>query len=200
MHSWNTFGALMNHGQTLTHKTHHSSDLGKTNTFPLIVFSMLGHRACTEMSFCLGTPKLGISKFPKLGLLWFWKPITFCTNLRLRWGLKQSCSPLRKVFKDMQHVTCTQVKQGNSWLFVVGSQIGNLTPDHFFGHSLCFTYPNGSCEPNLNIHISRSFQWYKKLFNPMSFDLYNRPLKIQKSIGTLTPKVGTHLGVCEFIP
>ncbi len=34
----------------------------------------------------------------------------------------------------------------------------------------------------------------------MGFDLYNLFLKIQKSIGTPTPKVGTHLGVWRFIP
>jgi hypothetical protein len=47
----------------------------------------------------------------------------------------------------------------------------------------------------LDIYVSRAFQWYKKLFNLMSFDPYNRLLKIQKSIGTPTPKVGAHLGV-----
>jgi hypothetical protein len=34
----------------------------------------------------------------------------------------------------------------------------------------------------------------------MSFDPCNRPLKIWKSIGTITPKVGAHLGVWGFIP
>jgi hypothetical protein len=34
----------------------------------------------------------------------------------------------------------------------------------------------------------------------MSCDLWNCFLKIQKSIGTPTPKVGVHLGVCGFIP
>jgi hypothetical protein len=34
----------------------------------------------------------------------------------------------------------------------------------------------------------------------MNFDLYNCPLMIWKSIGTLIPKVGTHLGVWGFIP
>jgi hypothetical protein len=33
----------------------------------------------------------------------------------------------------------------------------------------------------------------------MSFEPYNRPLKIQKSIETPTPKVGAHLGVWGFI-
>jgi len=34
----------------------------------------------------------------------------------------------------------------------------------------------------------------------MSFDPYNHFLKIRKSIGTLTFKVGAHLGMCGFIP
>jgi len=34
----------------------------------------------------------------------------------------------------------------------------------------------------------------------MNFDPFNCFLKIQKSIRTPTPKVGTHLGVCGFIP
>jgi len=62
--------------------------------------------------------------------------------------------------------------QGNrvdSRLLVVGSQTTNLTPDLSFGHNLCFRYPNGSCEPILNIYISIFFQWYKEFFNPLSF-------------------------------
>jgi len=51
----------------------------------------------------------------------------------------------------------------------------------------------------LDIYVSRAFQWYKDFFNLMSFDSYNHLLKIQKSIGTPTPKVGAHLGVCGFI-
>ncbi len=34
----------------------------------------------------------------------------------------------------------------------------------------------------------------------MSFDPYNCFLKIQESIGILTPNVGAHLGVWGFIP
>jgi hypothetical protein len=33
----------------------------------------------------------------------------------------------------------------------------------------------------------------------MSFDPYNRSLKIWESIGTPTSKVGAHLGMCKFI-
>jgi hypothetical protein len=46
-----------------------------------------------------------------------------------------------------------------------------------------------------DIYVLRTFQQYKELFNPMSFDPYNCLLKIQKSIEILTPKVGIHLGV-----
>jgi len=83
---------------------------------------------------------------------------------------------------------------------VVGSQIANLIIDPSFGHILCFKYPNESCEPTLDIYVPRPFWWCKEMFNSMNFDSYNRLLKVQKSIGTLTPKVGIHLGVWGFIP
>ncbi len=83
---------------------------------------------------------------------------------------------------------------------VVKNQIGTLTPNLFFCHNLCFKYSNGSCEPILDMYVSRNFQWYKEIFNPMSFNPWNFSLKIWKSIGTPTPKVGAHLGMCEFIP
>jgi hypothetical protein len=51
----------------------------------------------------------------------------------------------------MLHVTYTQGNQGDSRILVVKSQIDNLTPDFSFGHNLCFKYPNGSCEPILDI-------------------------------------------------
>jgi hypothetical protein len=58
-----------------------------------------------------------------------------------------------------------QGKQGDSWLLVVGSQIGNLTHEPSFDHNLCFKYTNESCEPILDIYVSRTFQWYKENFN-----------------------------------
>jgi hypothetical protein len=84
MGSWNTFGAQTNHEQTRTHNTHHGLDLGEATTFPLIVYSVHGHRTSTQMSFCPGTPKLGLPKFPKLGFPRLWGPIILGANLRLR--------------------------------------------------------------------------------------------------------------------
>jgi hypothetical protein len=81
MRSWSTFGAQTSHEHTWTHKIHHGLNLGEVTTFPLIVLSMPSHGAYTQMSFCLGTPNLGIPKFPKLGLSQIWRPITFFVNL-----------------------------------------------------------------------------------------------------------------------
>jgi hypothetical protein len=117
------------------------------------------------MSFC--------PKTPKLGFLWFWKSITFCEKLRLKWGLKQSCTPHQELFNDMLHATYKQVNQGDSWLWMVGSQITNLTPDPSFDHNLCYKYSNETCKNILDLYVPRAFQWYKELFNMMNFDLCN---------------------------
>jgi hypothetical protein len=64
MHSWSTFGARTNHGQTRTHKTHHSLELGEATTFPLIVYFVPLHEAHIQMAFCpksLEIPKVGTS-------------------------------------------------------------------------------------------------------------------------------------------
>jgi hypothetical protein len=55
--NWNTFGARTSHRQIWIHKIHHNPDLGEAITFPLIVFSMSGHGASTQLSFCLWTLK-----------------------------------------------------------------------------------------------------------------------------------------------
>jgi hypothetical protein len=100
----------------------------------------------------------------------------------------------------MWKTTYKHVNQNNYWLLVVGSQIGTLTLGPSFGHNLCYKYSNGSYEPILNIFILRTFQWYKELFNPMSFDPWNPYLKIWNSIRILTPQLEVHLGMCGFIP
>jgi hypothetical protein len=101
-----------------------------------------------------------------------------CEELRLRRSLKQSCSSHQELSNDMSHTTWKQGNRVNSRLLMVGNQIANLTPDLSFGHNLCFKCPNGSCEPILDIYVSIDFQWYKELFNSLSFDPCNRSLKI----------------------
>ncbi len=116
------------------------------------------------------------------------------------WGLKQSYSFRWELFNIMLHATCTWRNWGESWLLIVGGQIANLIFGPSFGHNLCFRSPNGSCKPILDIYVLRSFQWYKELFNPLSFDPYNRYLKIWKSTRTLIPKMEAPLEVWGFIP
>jgi hypothetical protein len=167
MCGWSTFDARMNYGHTC-HKIHHDLDLGEAITFDIIVFSMHRHRVYTQISFCPGTTKLGVPKFPKLGLLQFWRLITFHENLWLGWGLKKNYSPSWELLNDMWHATCTQVHHGDS--------------QPFFDHNLCFKYSNGMCEPISDIYVSRAFQWYKEFFDPMNFDPCNSFLKIWESI------------------
>ncbi len=199
MHCWNTFDARKSHGQTRTHKTHHGPNLGEATTFPLIVHSAPLHEAHIQMTFLFQDSQMGVSKFPKLGLLQLWSPITFCADLRLKWGLKKSRIPCQKLFKNMLHITYTQGNQVDSRLLVVGSQIANLTSDLSFGHNLCFEYPNGSCKLILYIYVSTSFQWYKEIINPMGFDPCNRSLKNRESTETPISKMGAHLRVWVFI-
>jgi len=163
------------------HGSQDSSRPGLRGNHHLPIFPHLGYGAYTQMSFCPRTPKLGIMKFLKLRFLQLWKPIIFCFNVRLKWGLKESCNLPQELFNDMWHATCTKINQGDFWLSVVGSQIANLIPDPSFSHSLCLKYSNGSCEPILDIYVLRTFQWFKIFFNPMNFDPNNRPLKIQES-------------------
>jgi hypothetical protein len=51
-----------------------------------------------------------------------------------------------------------------------------------FSHNLCCKYLNGSCEPILNIYVSRNFKRYKEIFNSMSFD---PPKSLFKNLGVL---------------
>jgi hypothetical protein len=84
----------------------------------------------------------------------------------------------------MWHIICNQVNWVDSWLFFVESQTGTLTPGPSFGHNLCFRCLNEECEPILNIHVPRAFQWCKERHKPLIFDPSNRSLKFQESIGS----------------
>ncbi len=76
--------------------------------------------------------------------------------------LRENLYPSLTVFQYMWHATYMHVFNVDSRLLMVQNQIDTLTLDLSFGHNLCFKYSNGSCEPILNIRISRTFQWYKK--------------------------------------
>jgi hypothetical protein len=141
-----------------------------------------------------------VPKSRQLGLPQLWSPITLREDLRWRYGLKQSCSSCRDLSNSMLHDIFTQVNRVNSQLFVVGSQIANLTFSPSFGHNLCFKCPNESCKPILNIYVLRAFQWYKKCHKTLSFDPWNCSLKFWKSTRIPSPKMGIALAVWRFAP
>ncbi len=137
------FWCTDHHRQTRTQKTHHDPDLGEATTFPLIVYSMHGHRINTQMSFCPQTPKWKFRNSQSWNSYDFGGLITLCENLWLRWGLKKSCSPCWDLSNSMWQPTWTQQNWGDSWLLVVRSQFVNLTFGPSFGHNLWFKCPNG---------------------------------------------------------
>jgi len=114
------------------------------------------------MVFLSQDSQVGVSKACQMGLPRLWNPITLRADLWLRCGLKQSCSSRRKFFNGMLQALWNQVNWVDSWLFLVGSQTGNLIPDLSFGHNLCFKCPNEQCKPILEIYVSRAFQCHKK--------------------------------------
>ncbi len=196
---WSTFGARTNHGRLQTHKTHHGPDLGEATTFPHIIYYVPLHEACIQMVFCLETPKGESWNYQGWKLPQLCRAITPRSNLQLGWGLKQSCSSHQELSNDVLHATCTHGGRVDSRLFVVGSQIPNLTLGLSFCHNLCCRRPNGSCDPILYIYTSINFQWYKKPSHCKCFDLFNYSLKVRESTGTPTPKMGAHLGMWIFI-
>ncbi len=169
--------------------------LGGSHHLPLYNILCTSPRGPHPNGFLSRHYQMGVLKSSRLGLLQLWGAITLRPDLKLRWGLKQSCSLCWNLFNGMSHAICTHGNQVNSWLLVVGSQIANLTSGLSFGHNLCFRCPNGLALPILNIYVPRAFHWYRELLKPLSFDPYNCPLKIWESIGTLTPKVELPWGV-----
>jgi hypothetical protein len=91
----------------------------------------------------------GVPRLPGLGLPQLCAAITTRSDLRSRQSLKQTCNSHQELSNGVSHATCTHRNRVNSRLFVVGSQIANLTPNLSFCLNLCYRYPNGSCEPIL---------------------------------------------------
>jgi hypothetical protein len=122
MHSWSTFGARANEAQTQTHKTHHGPNLGEATTFPLIVFSMFGHTANIQMSFCPRTPSWN-PEIPEIGTPTTLEAHNVLCKPPIEVRSKTKLYPCQTLSNDMWHATCTWVNQSDSWLLVVESQI-----------------------------------------------------------------------------
>ncbi len=100
-----------------------------------------------------GVPKLSWLGFPGL-----WAVTTSRPNLRSGRGLNKSCSSPQELSDAVSHSPIARQDRVDSRLLMVGSQIGNLTPDLSFTHNLGCRCPNDSCKAILDIYISRTFQ------------------------------------------
>jgi hypothetical protein len=132
--------------------------LGGSHHLPPYSILWTSPRGPHPNGFSLRDSHVGVPKSRQLGLPRLWIPITLRADLGSRCGLKQSCSSCRELSNGMSHIVCRQLNRVNSRLFLVGSQIGSLTPDPSFGHNLCFRCPNEQCKPILDIYIPRAFQ------------------------------------------
>ncbi len=155
------FSVGTSHGQPWTHLTHHGLDSGEATTFPHIVFSVALHCTYIQMAFFSRDSQSGVPKLSRFRLPRLWAFITSHPKLGSGQGLNQSCSSPRKLFNGVLHSTYAHRDRIDSWLLVVGSQIGSLTPGLSFDHNLCCRCLNDSCEAILDIYTSRPFQRYK---------------------------------------
>ncbi len=121
-----------------------------------------------------------------------------CEDLQLKWGPKQSYSPLWDLFNDMWHVTYTQGNHGDSWILVVRSQIDNLIPNPSFGHNLCFKCPNGSCEPILDIWRNFQSNEFWPLHLPFEDSKVHQDFTFQN--GSSFGSVGVHSLTFSYTP
>jgi hypothetical protein len=138
----------------------------------------------------------GVPKLSRVGLPGLWTLTTPGFDLRLEWGLNQSCSSLQELSNAPLHSICRRQEEVDSQLLVVESQIVSLTPGLSFAHNLGCICPNGSCKANLDIYTSRPFQRYKEHPNVRCFDPYCQALKVWESRRTPSPQ----LWECEFHP
>ncbi len=80
-----------------------------------------------------------------------------CSNLRLGWSLKKTCSSHWELSNNVLHSTCTHRGRVNSRLLVLGSQLASLTLSLSFWHNLSCRCSNGSCAPIFDIYILITF-------------------------------------------
>ncbi len=122
------------------------------------------------------SPEIVPARLPEL-----WTAITPNFIVRLQRGLNQSCSPRRDLSNSMSHSQIGFLKEVDSRLLVVGSQIVSLTPGPSFAHNLGCMCPNDQCEAIFDIYVSRPFQWHQEHLNARCFEPCYRALNIRES-------------------
>jgi len=120
-----------------------------------------------------------VSKFPKLGLLWLWGPITLCAELQLKWGLKQSWNSSSRTFQRYVARHLHTKKSGRFPTFSDRSQIVNLISGLSFGHNLCLKCSNGSCK---SIFYTFTFQELSNYIRNSSIQWVLTPVSLFKNL------------------
>jgi hypothetical protein len=138
----------------------------------------------------------GVPKLSQVKLSGLWTFISPGFDLRLEWGLNQSCSSPQELSNAISHSWFECQEEVDSRLLVVGSQTANLTPDPSFAHNLGCRCPNDQCEAILDIYTSRPFQWYNEHLKERCFALCCWALKLRES--RRTPS--SHFWECESYP
>ncbi len=143
-------------------------------------------------------------KFPRLpkwspeivptGLSKLWTVINPNYGVRLRRGLKRSCSPRRDLSNAMLHTQIGCQEEVDSRLLVVGNQTASLTPGPSFAHNLGCRCPNAQFKAIFDIYVSRPFQWHQEHPNARCFASCYRALNIRKSWRTQNPQLFQVLG------
>jgi len=153
---------MTSHEQLWIHLTRHGPNSGEATTFPHIVYFVPLRDTHIRMIFLSRDSQGRVSQLSQFGLSGLCTIITPCSDLRLGWGLKKTCSSPWELSNSVSHSTWTHRGWVDSRLLVVGSQTASLIPGLSFCHNLCCKCPNGSCEPIFDIYTSLVFQWYKK--------------------------------------
>jgi hypothetical protein len=121
---------------------------GKPSPSPILYTLHLSMRPTSKWFFVPGFPKVNLET-TKVRTPATLRGYNSCLDLRLGWGLQQSCSFFQELSNSMSHATCTH-RVGSIpdvlW-FGLGFRVCNLTPDISFCHNLCYKYPNGHTSP-----------------------------------------------------
>jgi len=154
-------------GQTLDSQDSPRLGLGGNHHFPPYSIICVFSRHLHLNGFLSRDSQGGVSKLSRFRFPGLCEVIIVCSDLRLGWGLKQTCSFPWELSNDVSHFTWTHRGRVDSRLLVVGN--------------VCYRCPNGPCKPIFESYTLIAFQWYKEHPNVRCFDPCNRTLKFRES-------------------
>jgi hypothetical protein len=130
---------------------------GKPPPSPLYYTLCLSTRSTSKWHFVAGLPN-GSPEIPKVGTFATLGAHNFMCKPPIAMRSKAKLLPLLSDFQRYVAHHLHTMKSGRFPTFGGRESIANLTPDPSFGHNLCLSCPNGSCEPTSDIFVPRAFQ------------------------------------------